>query len=57
MGIGKMVFPLYLKKLPDNMKFTVTEIRAIDPPSGGSWYKYNVCLLMSSERLNLVRKY
>ncbi|KAI9709004.1 MAG: hypothetical protein M1812_007817 [Candelaria pacifica] len=40
MGIGNMVFPLYVRKLPENMKFTITEIKPVDPAEGGNWYKY-----------------
>ncbi|KAM0231460.1 hypothetical protein ACHAPO_008570 [Fusarium lateritium] len=43
MGIGTMTFPLYIKKMPDNMRFTVTEVKGLNPPNNGEWYYWNNC--------------
>ncbi|KAL6922647.1 hypothetical protein FSST1_006673 [Fusarium sambucinum] len=43
MGIGTMTFPLYINKMPDNMRFTVTEVKGFDPPNNGEWRYLNNC--------------
>lgn len=42
MAIGTMTFPLYIKKMPDNMRFTVTEVKGFNPPNNGEWYYHHV---------------
>lgn len=42
MVVGAMNFPVYLGKLPDNVTFTITEIKEVKP-SEGDWYTHTVC--------------
>ncbi|KAJ4139782.1 hypothetical protein NW768_001126 [Fusarium equiseti] len=43
MGIGTMTFPLYIKKMPDNMRFTVTGVKGLNPHDNGDWYYHHSC--------------
>ncbi|KAH7143637.1 hypothetical protein EDB81DRAFT_857115 [Dactylonectria macrodidyma] len=44
MAPGQMTFPVYVRHMPPNMKFTVTEIKVVNPIGGGHWYAFHSCL-------------